>query len=71
MNSSSLVLLVFLITCFTRIGSVFCFKIQKIYIGIHSGCNEMYRFSESPSRSYDICKQTALIFISTEKSNEP
>jgi hypothetical protein len=69
MNSSSLGLLVFLITCFTRIGSVFGFKIQNIYIEIHSGCNEMYGFSESPSRSYNICRQTALIFMSTEKSN--
>jgi hypothetical protein len=71
MNSSSLGLLVFLITCFTRIGLVFGFKLQKIYIGIHSGCNGMYRFSESPSRSYDICRQTALIFMSAEKSNGP
>jgi hypothetical protein len=71
MNSSSLGLLIFLITCFTRIGSVFDFKIQKIYIEIHSGCNWMYGFSESSSRLYDICRQTALIFMSTEKSNEP
>jgi hypothetical protein len=38
MNSSSLGLLVFLITYFMRIGSVFGFKLQKIYIEIHSGC---------------------------------
>jgi hypothetical protein len=71
MNSSSLGLLIFLITCFTRIGLVFCFKIQKMYIGIHSGCNGMYRFLESPNRSYDICRQTALIYMCTEKSNGP
>jgi hypothetical protein len=67
MNSNSLGLLVFLIAC--CIGLVSGFKIQKMYIGIHSGCNGIYRFSESPSRSYDICRQTALIYMCTEKSN--
>jgi hypothetical protein len=73
MNLISLGLLVFLITCFTRRELVFGFKLQKIYIGIHSGCNcnGMYRFLKSPNRSYDIYRQTALIFMSTEKSNVP